>query len=306
MNGADEAGLAPRRGRTGYVALLGRPNTGKSTLLNTLLGCHIAAVSNKPQTTRRAMLGIYTDADAQVVFLDSPGVHAGHIALDEAMGEAVAKVVEDADIILCLADPTRAPGEEDVLVSKIVADCGKPVVLAFNKCDVSTPEQRANSRDFYRQALPDCTPLELTATDNGSAQALMAKLKGLLPEGVFLYDQDEVTTSYERDVAADLIRETLLERLQDEIPHCIAVAVDVWKDDGERLLVEATLNLEREAHKGIVIGQGGRMIKSLRRIATRKISELCQRSQVELKLFVKVVPNWRRHRQFLKDLKLCE
>ncbi len=296
----------PQKGRTGYVALLGRPNTGKSTLLNTLLGCHLAAVSAKPQTTRRAMLGIYNDADAQVVFLDSPGVHPGHIALDEAMDETVAKVVEDADIVLCLADPTRAPGEEDAMVAKIVAGCGKPVVLALNKCDVSTEAQRAATLSFFRASLPSCDPVLLTATDATSARALMERLKALLPMGVFLYDREEITTAYERDVAADLIRETLLERLQDEIPHCIAVSVDSWRDDGALLQVEATLNLEREAHKGIVIGQGGRMIKALRRQAARKISELCQHPKVDLKLFVKVVPNWRRRRQFLKDMKLCE
>ncbi len=296
----------PQKGRTGYVALLGRPNTGKSTLLNTLLGCHLAAVSAKPQTTRRAMLGIYNDADAQVVFLDSPGVHPGHIALDEAMDETVAKVVEDADIVLCLTDPTRAPGEEDAMVAKIVAGCDKPVVLALNKCDVSTEAQRAATLEFFRASLTDCDPVLLTATDTASAHALMERLKALLPMGVFLYDREEITTAYERDVAADLIRETLLESLHDEIPHCIAVSVDTWRDDGALLQVEATLNLEREAHKGIVIGQGGRMIKMLRRQAAKKISELCQHPKVDLKLFVKVVPNWRRRRQFLKDMKLCE
>ena len=293
-------------GHTGYIALLGRPNTGKSTFLNAVLECHIAAVSSKPQTTRRSLLGIYTDDTSQIIFLDSPGVHPGKIALDEAMAESVNKVLEDADIILCLIDPTRAPGEEDGLAARLAAAAHKKVLLVLNKCDLSTQEQRDASLAFYHQFLPDCEHFLLTATKKASTDALLERLKALLPTGPFLYDPEAVTTAYERDIAAELIREVILEKLQDEIPHCIAVTIESWKADGDRIAIQATLNLEREAHKGIVIGQGGRMVKAIRRESTARISELCNGAEIQLSLFVKVIPNWRKHKQFLKAIQLCE
>ncbi len=294
------------KGKTGYVALLGRPNTGKSTFLNTILGCHLAAVSSKPQTTRRAMLGIYNDDDSQIIFLDAPGVHQEKIAIDEAMSEAVKRVLDDADIVLCLIDPTRQPGEEDGMAAKAAAGCGKTVLLVLNKSDIATTEQQNASLSFYRQFLPSSEAIKLTATLQPSAVALMEKIKNLLPEDIFLYDRDAVTTAYERDLAADLIREALLEKLQDELPHCIAVTIDTWEAKGTSLQIRATLNLEREAHKGMVIGKGGAMLKAIRKAALSKLLELCAETNISLSLFVKVVPNWRKHKQFLKNAKIWE
>ncbi|MBP5300787.1 MAG: GTPase Era [Victivallales bacterium] len=297
----------PQKGHTGYVALLGRPNTGKSTFLNTVLGCHLAAVSAKPQTTRKSMLGIYNDDDSQIVFLDAPGVHPYHIALDEAMAESVSKVIADADLVVCLIDPTRTPGQEDAMVAALAAACTKPVLLVLNKTDLSSPAQRKASLDFYQTHLPHAETYLMTASDPASAQGLIARLKALLPVDIYLYDREEVTTAFERDIAAELIRETLLEKLQDEIPHCIAVTIDSWKTMAENeFLVRATLILEREAHKGIVIGKGGAMIKSIRRASQQKISELCQGAGIFLELTIKVVPNWRKHKQFLKGIRLGE
>ena len=299
--------VQPQKGHTGYVALLGRPNTGKSTFLNTVLGCHLAAVSAKPQTTRKSMLGIYNDADSQIIFLDAPGVHPYHIAIDEAMSESVNKVMADADLVICLVDPTRPPGKEDGMVAELAALCGKPVLLVLNKTDLSTPAQRQASLAFYQQKLPYAESYLMTATDAASSQGLIDRLKAQLPIEIFLYDREEVTTAYERDIAAELIRETLLEKLQDEIPHCIAVTVDAWKNMSETdILVRATLILEREAHKGIVIGRGGAMIKAIRRLAQAKISELCQGANIILELTIKVIQNWRKHKQFLKDIRLWE
>ncbi|MBR4517679.1 MAG: GTPase Era [Victivallales bacterium] len=306
-NPAIPPAVQPQKGHTGYVALLGRPNTGKSTFLNTVLGCHLAAVSAKPQTTRKSMLGIYNDADSQIIFLDAPGVHPYRIALDEAMSEAVSKVTTDADIIVCLIDPTRAPGQEDGMVAEIASACAKPVLLVLNKTDVSTPAQRQASLDFYQQRLQNAETYLMTASDAASAQGLIDRIKALLPIDIYLYDREEVTTAYERDIAAELIRETILEKLHDEIPHCIAVTVDSWKTMAENdFLVRATLILEREAHKGIVIGRGGAMIKAIRRVSQQKISELCQGANITLELTIKVIPNWRKHKQFLKDIRLWE
>ncbi|MGN0893171.1 MAG: GTPase Era [Oligosphaeraceae bacterium] len=296
----------PPKGHTGYVALLGRPNTGKSTFLNTVLGCHLAAVSSKPQTTRKAFLGIYNDEDSQIIFLDAPGVHPSRLAIDEAMSLSVSKTLEDADLVVCLADPTRLPGEEDAMAAAMAAQCGKKVLLVLNKGDLSTPQQRQRTRAFYEEKLPQVETLEMTALSPESAGKLIQRLKELLPMDLLLYDRDEVTTAYERDIAAELIREAVLELLREEIPHAIAVTLDSWTSTDRGPVLEATLILEREAHKGIVIGQGGRMIKAIRHHASKKISEMCQGAKVELSLRVRVVPNWRKHKQFLKNIRLWE
>lgn len=288
------------------MALLGRPNTGKSTFLNTVLGCHLAAVSSKPQTTRKAFLGIYNDEDSQIIFLDAPGVHPSRLAIDEAMSLSVSKTLEDADLVVCLADPTRLPGEEDAMAAAMAAQCGKKVLLVLNKGDLSTPQQRQRTRAFYEEKLPQVETLEMTALSPESAGKLIQRLKELLPMDLLLYDRDEVTTAYERDIAAELIREAVLELLREEIPHAIAVTLDSWTSTDRGPVLEATLILEREAHKGIVIGQGGRMIKAIRHHASKKISEMCQGAKVELSLRVRVVPNWRKHKQFLKNIRLWE
>ncbi len=300
LAGTDDA---PPTGRTGVIALLGRPNTGKSTFLNTLLGCHLAAVSNKPQTTRRQLLGIYNDQDSQLLFLDAPGVHHAKLAIDEAMDLSISRSLDEADLIVCLADPTREPGPEDFMVAQLAARSAKPLLLVLNKADLATPEQQRQTLDFYRQELPDAPETTMTATDPASVARLVGLLKARLPIGPFLFDRDNITDAYERDIAADLIREVLLEELQQEIPHCIAVTIDAWKATDKAIDVSATLNLERENHKGIVIGQGGRMIRHLRQLASARLAEFCQ-AKVNLELHIKIVPNWRKQLRSLRDFKL--
>lgn len=297
--------IKPRTGITGYVALLGRPNTGKSTLVNTVLNRHLAAVSDKPQTTRKYLLAIHTDDDSQIMFLDAPGVHVSKIAIDEAMDNSVARVLEDADVLVCMVDPTREPGEEDGLTAQRAKDNGKPAIIAINKVDVATPEQIALSLAFYRRFLPNAPTVQLVALDSTRVQDLVALIKSMLPRGIFLYDAEEMTDVYERDVAAELIREVLLQELKQEVPHCMAVTVDTWKEKEHKLMVGATLYIERENHKGIIIGQGGKMIKCLRHHSALKIAEFCG-TRVDLTLFVKVVPDWRRRKQFLKEIRLMD
>jgi GTP-binding protein Era len=295
----------PRSGKTGYVALLGRPNTGKSTFLNTVLDRHLAAVSSKPQTTRKYLLGIYTDDDSQILFLDAPGVHCAKIAIDEAMNKSIERVLDDADLLVCMLDPTREPGEEDAMTARRAQACGKPLVLAVNKVDIATEEAISRHVAFYHQYLPDAPVVQLVALQQDRIKELMDWLKANLPHGVFLYDPDELTDVYERDIAAEMIREVLLTELKQEVPHCIAVTVDTWKEQGNRIQVGATLYIERENHKGIIIGQGGRMIKRIRLESERKIGGFCG-CRVNLQLFVKVAPDWRQRKQFLKDIKLME
>ena len=294
-----------RIGKTGYVALLGRPNTGKSTLLNTVLHRHLAAVSPKPQTTRKYLLGIQTDEDSQILFLDAPGIHSGKIAIDEAMDASIRRVMKDADVVVCMVDPTREPGEEDGLAVNAAVHSKKPVIIAINKNDVAKEEQVAVSLEFYRRSLPDAPVVRIVALERDKVEPLLTLIKERLPEGPFLYSDDEMTDVYERDVAAELIRETLLEELKQEVPHCVAVTIDSWKAEGKRVSIEAMLNVERPGHRGIILGQGGNMIKHIRQCATAKIAEFCE-AKVTLSLFVKVVPDWRNRKRFLKDIRLME
>lgn len=292
-------------GKTGYVALLGRPNTGKSTLLNTLLNRHLAAVSNKPQTTRKFLLGILTDDDSQVLFLDAPGIHAAKLAIDEAMDESIRRVMEDADVVVCMIDPTRPPGAEDLMAATAAANAKKPTILAVNKVDQANQEQIAENLRFYQERVPDAPAVQIVALERERSLELLRRIKALLPEGPFMYDADELTDVYERDIAAEMIREVLLTELKQEVPHCVAVTIDTWKELQSKILVEATLNIERESHKGIILGQGGKMIKHIRQLSVQKISEFCG-TRIDLRLFVKVVPDWRKRKQFLKDIKLME
>ncbi|HPY89267.1 MAG TPA: GTPase Era [Lentisphaeria bacterium] len=294
-----------RFGRTGYVALLGRPNTGKSTLLNTVLGQRLAAVSSKPQTTRKRLLGIHTDKDAQIIFLDAPGVHVGKLELDKAMDKAIARALEDADLLVVMLDPTREPGAEDELTAGLAAGCGKPAILAVNKTDVASAADIARSLAFYRQRLPDAPFLEIVALDRVRSEALLEQVKAMLPEGPFLYGDDDITNTSERDIAAELIREALLEELRQEVPHSVAVAVDSWKKKGNRLRLDATLYIERENHKAIIIGRGGQKIARIRESAEQRLQAFTG-APITLCLFVKVAPDWRQKKKLLQEFKLLE
>ena len=289
------------RGRVGHVALLGRPNTGKSTLLNALLDFHLAAVSPKPQTTRRQLLGIASGAGYQFLFLDTPGVHEPQDELGEAMLNAVRGALRDADVVVCITDPTREPGAEDRLVAELGARAGKPVVLLLNKRDVHKPEQRQVTEAFYRQILPsDTLSLAVTALEPRTLEPLVEAIRARLPEGPFLYPADTLTTAFERQIGAELIRETLLDVLRDEVPHATAITIESWDESREERRISATLHVERDSQKAIIIGERGLQIKEIRQIACEKLEALVD-APVFLELWVKVSKDWRRHRTSLRD-----
>lgn len=288
-------------GHVGYIALLGRPNTGKSTLLNTLLDLRIAAVSAKPQTTRRQLLGIYSDVDKQLLFLDVPGVHRPKHALDEAMAHIIARALEDSDIILCMADATRPQGDEDSLVAEHAAGAEQPVVLCVNKADVASEAQMEAAEGFFLERLGGDVPVcRVCALDRTSLESLLEALVRLLPVGPFFYDGDELTDTFERDLAVDLIREVLLDELREEVPHTMAVEIDSWEDTGKRTRVQAVLYVEHDRHKGIVVGRKGAMLRHLQKRAGERLSALCDRP-VELRCWVKVAPGWRRRTNRVRE-----
>ena len=221
------------------------------------------------------------------------------------MDASIRRVMKDADVVVCMVDPTREPGEEDGLAVDAAVRSRKPVIIAINKNDVAKEEQVAASLEFYRRSLPDAPVVRIVALERDKVEPLLTLIKERLPEGPFLYSDDEMTDVYERDVAAELIRETLLEELKQEVPHCVAVTIDSWKAEDNRVFIEATLNVERPGHRGIILGQGGSMIKHIRQRATAKIAEFCE-AKINLSLFVKVVPDWRNRKRFLKDIRLME
>jgi GTP-binding protein Era len=291
------------RGHTGAVALLGRPNTGKSTVINTILQYHLVPVSEKPQTTRRNSLGIHTTENAQILFLDAPGVHLGRDALDEAMNQAVTETLKDADIILVLCDPTRPPGQEDTLVAERAGKARSPVFLAINKMDAASPQQIDEMEAFYAGFLTDAPIYRISALQRETLEPLLKAITQTLPEGPFLFPTDDLTNVSERDLAVELIREALLEVLRDEIPHAIAITIEEWQDrpDGGST-VNATLHVERENHKYIVIGRKGSMIQRLRREAARRLNALCGRP-IDLHLWVKNSPKWRKNKRALREFR---
>jgi len=306
----------PTRFKAGFVAVMGKPNGGKSTLINALLGQKIAAVSPRPQTTRKRQMGILTLEEsaapdgaqaaalpAQVVFIDTPGVHHPRHKLGELMNQEAAHVLEESDVILFVVDASQPPDDDDRLLFELLRRLRRraPLVLALNKrdgVDDGTLEQRQQA---YMEGAAPAEPIALSATRGDGLSRLLAAILERLPERAPYFPEDQVTDLYERDIAADLIREAALVLLRDEVPHGIAVRIDQFQERGEEgAYIEATLFVERESHKGIVIGQGGQMLKKIGTQARQEIEAMSGR-KVFLQLKVKVRKNWRDDEKTLKS-----
>jgi GTP-binding protein Era len=281
--------------KAGFVAVVGRPNVGKSTLINALLKQKIAAVSPKPQTTRRTQLGILSMESAQIIFIDTPGIHKPVHKLGEYMNEAAAETLKDADIILWLVDASAPPNEEDQIVAARLAEAPKdtPILLALNKVDLISGEALDARQAAYQALLPTAKALRLSALSGYEIERLKQEMTARLPEGEAFYSEDQITDLYEREIATELIREAALLHLRDEVPHSIAVRMDEYQERGERgAYIRATLLVERDSQKGIVIGKSGEMLKAIGSTARREIESMSGR-KVFLELRVKVQKNWR-------------
>ncbi len=281
--------------RSGFIAVMGRPNVGKSTLLNRLLNQKIAAVSPKPQTTRLQQFGILSLQDAQLIFIDTPGLHHPQHKLGEFMNQDARLALKDADSALVVFDSSFPPSEEDHLFGKIIKEVkNQPAVfIALNKTDKITSTQLKEQKDRYQALLPEAELIPVSAITGENIDLLLAALKDSLPEGPQLYPEDQITDLYERDIAADMIRAASMLHLQRELPHVIAVRIDEYNERNDHgAYIEATIFVERDSQKGIVIGEGGKMIKRIGSTARKEIEAMSGR-KVFLKLRVKVKKNWR-------------
>lgn len=288
--------------KAGFVAVMGRPNVGKSTLINMLLGQKVAAVSPRPQTTRKRQMGILTTESAQVIFVDTPGIHKPKHKLGQAMNKEAADTLQSCDVILLIVDLTQAPDAEDVMLVDVLRQLHRPapVILVLNKADLTDETALESHAQLYQGLVPTAVPITVSATRGDHLDQLLAAILERLPEGDPYFPPDQVTDLYERDLAADLIRESALIILRDEVPHGIAVRIDQYIErEDQGAYIEATLFVERESHKGIVIGQGGVMIKRIGSRARQEIEAMSDR-KVFLELKVKVRKNWRDDEKVLR------
>jgi GTP-binding protein Era len=280
--------------RSGFVALIGRPNVGKSTLMNRLIGQKIAITSNKPQTTRNRIQTVYTDERGQIIFLDTPGIHKARNKLGEYMAEVTENTLKDVDLILWLVEPSDYIGAGEQAIIARLRRVDTPVMLVINKIDKVKKEEILRFIDTYRKELDFAAIVPVSALKGENTDDLTDTIFTYLPEGPQYYDEDTVTDQPERQIAAEMIREKALRNLEEEIPHGVAVLIDRMKErEGGTLIdLDATIICEKESHKGIIIGKKGLMLKKIGTEARRDI-EMMTGTKVNLKLWVKVKENWR-------------
>ncbi|HSH01911.1 MAG TPA: GTPase Era [Anaerolineae bacterium] len=288
--------------KSGFVAVVGRPNVGKSTLMNAFLQQKLAIVTPRPQTTRTRQLGIITKDDHQIIFMDTPGLMKPRHKLDEFMVETAVEALDDADIILWLVDASEpvGPGDQDIATQLKALDKNKPIILAINKIDTLNFDEVIPTTEAYRALLPEAKWLVFSAQANRGTDELYELLLDHLPLGPRYYPADQITDTYIRDIAAEMIREQLLLQLNDEIPYGTAVTVTEFKErENGVIYINATIYVERDNHKKIVIGHKGKKLRQLGAAARQEIEELVN-TRVYLELWVKAAPKWRRKEDALR------
>ena len=282
--------------RSGYIAIIGRPNVGKSTLVNALLGQKIAAVSPKPQTTRKRQLGILTTDKYQLIFVDTPGMHNPRHKLGKFLNQEAEESLEGVDVVLWLVDVSARPTDEDKQIGLLLNKLPRrtPLVLAANKMDLIPAEALTRNLEAYQASvMKEASVLSISAMKNENLDGLVELLVSFSPFRAPEFDEDQVTDSYERDIAADLIREACLNSLREEVPHGVGVRIDEFKErENGMLYIAATIFVERESQKGILIGEGGKMMKTIGSAARKEIEGMGGRP-VFLELRAKVLKDWR-------------
>lgn len=287
--------------KSGFVALIGRPNVGKSTLLNYLVGQKVAIMSPQPQTTRNKISGIYTDDQEQIVFIDTPGIHKPKNKLDDFMDKSSYSALDEVDVVLFMVEPEPA-GKGDQYIAELLKKIKKPVFLVINKIDKVHPDELLSIIDSYKNLGDFAEIVPISASQGNNVSELIKTIAKYLPEGPQFYDADQLTDRPEYFIVAELIREQVLKLTHEEVPHATAVVVDRMRDhEGGKLQVEATIYVERPGQKGIIIGRKGQMLKQIG-IAARQEIEALLGEKVNLRLWDKVQKNWRSDPAFLKSI----
>lgn len=278
--------------KSGFVTLIGRPNVGKSTLMNQLIGQKIAITSNKPQTTRNRIQTVLTTEEGQIVFVDTPGIHKAKNKLGEYMVNIAERSLNEVDVVLWLVEPTNFIGAGERHIIEQLKKVKTPVILVINKIDMVKREEILTFIDTYRTEYDFAEIVPVSARSGENSDELVRVIMQYLPYGPQFYDEDTITDQPERQIVAELIREKALHCLQEEIPHGIAVAIDRMKMQNKVMHIDATIICERDSHKGIIIGKGGAMLRKIGSQARREIENMLE-MKVNLQLWVKVKKDWR-------------
>lgn len=286
--------------KSGFTTLIGRPNVGKSTLMNCLIGQKIAITSNKPQTTRNRIQTVYTSEEGQIVFLDTPGIHKAKNKLGNYMVNVAEKTLSEVDVILWLVEPSNFIGAGEQHIIEQLKKTKTPVILVINKIDTVKREQLLAYIDTYRKVFDFSEIVPVSALKDENTEELLKCIFRYLPYGPAFYDEDTVTDQPMRQIVAELIREKALRLLEEEIPHGVAVSIESMKFKKHIVDIEATIVCEKDSHKGIIIGKGGGMLKKIGSRARPEIEDLLEQ-QVNLKLWVKVKKDWRDSDFLLKN-----
>ena len=288
--------------KSGFVTIIGRPNVGKSTLMNHLIGQKIAITSRKAQTTRNKIQTVYTCERGQIVFLDTPGIHKAKNKLGEYMVNVASRTFKDADVILWLVEPGTQVGPGDRHIAEQLKNCKLPVILVINKVDTVKKDEVAGFIETYRKLIDFADIVPASALRAQNLDTVIDCIFKYLPYGPQFYDEDTITDQPQRQIVAELIREKALRTLDEEIPHGIAVTIDTMKErpDGRIVDIEATIICERDSHKGIIIGKQGAMLKKIGSAARFEIERMLEQ-KVNLKLWVKVKKDWRDSDYLIKN-----
>ena len=289
--------------KSGFVTLVGRPNVGKSTLMNRIIGQKIAITSNKPQTTRNRIQTVYHDDRGQIVFLDTPGIHKAKNKLGEFMVNAAESTFKEVDLVLWLVEATTYIGQGERHIAQELKKSSAPVILVMNKIDKVRKDELLECMNAYKDILDFAEMVPVSAQNGENVDDLIETMFSYLEEGPQFYDEDTITDRPVRQIVAELIREKALRLLQDEIPHGIAVSIDSMKErPGKNLFydIDATIVCERDSHKGIIIGKQGAMLKRIGTAARKEIEDFLE-AKVNLKLWVKVKKDWRDSDFLLKN-----
>jgi GTP-binding protein Era len=304
----------PQGHKSGFVAVIGRPNVGKSTLVNRIVGQKVAIVSPKPQTTRSRILGILTRPDAQVIFVDTPGIHRPRHKLGQAMVTTATNAMPDADVVLFVVDVSSPPTDEDRMIGGLIQEqtgakghSDVPIILVLNKMDLLPAEKVKSHTEAYWEVAPYHREwMMTTATQGVNLDKLLTLIVTTLPEGPRYYPGDQVTDQTEREIAAELIREQVLRYTHQEVPHAVAVSVEEFRErENDVIYIEANIFVEKDSQKGIIIGRKGRMLRQIGSAARREIERMTG-GRIYLDLWVKVRRGWRRDERELRRLGYVE